>query len=341
MNKISRHVTDYLAGISQAFFFEKPLFGAVLLTAVLYFSPYQFAAGALASLISYAYSVRYSTPKLLRKWGLLTINGFFFGVAMASLFTPSPAFWVCLALGAMTLPLITKAVFEVLQHWKLSPFIIPYILTVWVIWLCGRGTEISLISDAWPDQMAALAAQTTDWSPPARIAWATLHSMGRLLFLSDPLFGLSVLVLVTLFDPRRGLYFALGATAATALAYLLSGGSAAWEQGYLSYAACLVGLALASFPEKFGWQTILVFSALSTLISAAAEELLGGMNIPPLSLAYVLTLWVGFLSRVPRVSVSWESSSATRALPSLIQGPKLSVSPIEPTESEQEPEQVA
>lgn len=307
MKKIRNHLVEFFKAISQTFFFQDARFGAMVLLLFLAFNPYAFGCALIASLIGYAHSVRYSTPKVLRDTGLISINGFFFGIAMASLYQPSPSFFVSLLLGAICIPSLTKAAFEVLQHWKLSPYITPYILAVWLIWLSARGAalELPVAPALLPQSLAQWPSLHPDWDLSLRVVWSIFLGTGRLLFIPDAVFGFSVWLLVMLFSLRRALYFILGTALATTITLLLGSHSVLWEYGLSNYSAGLVGLALASSPERFSWRRILFFCMLSALVTTALEELLRPQQLPVLSLPYVLTLWLAVLSRVPRLSVSW------------------------------------
>jgi urea transporter len=309
MNSLTRHAQEYFKAISQAFFFRNAYFGFAVLVLFLVFDRYSFICGVSGSLVGYVYSVRYSTPKLLRDWGLITINGLFFGIAMASLFQMTPILIVCVVIGALSIPLFTKSCFEVLQHWKLSPVVAPYLFTVWMIWLSGRQLALQLKPMAWPELIATLPSQHPQWSLGLRLCSSTLEGMGRLLFLPNPLFGLALLLLILSFSPRRAIYFLLGTASGTIVSYLMSRNSFAWEYGYFNYSAGLVGLGLASFPQMFASSTILLFCVLSCFMTMAAEQILGLMHLPALSVPYVVTMWFAMLSRIPRVSVSWSTSN--------------------------------
>ena len=101
------------------------------------------------------------------------------------------------------------------------------------------------------------------------------------------------------FQPETRAILFPGDIVGSRLALLMSGESSAWEYGFFSYCGGLVGLALASSPEKFNWRTILMLSVLSCFLTIAADQFLRGVNLPVLSLPYVLSMWIAVLSRVP------------------------------------------
>lgn len=331
-----RLVTDYLKSIGEAFFIHDARFGIALLALLSYFDLNLFVCGLTASLIGYLHSVQVSTPRALKDCGLIPLNGLFFGMAMASLFERSPEFYACLVLGSFTIPYFTKAAWEVLQHWKLSPFILPYILSVWGIWLCVQaGAPHLLIQNPGSPELLFDGAMHG-------IPETVFQSMGRLFFLPDTLFGVCVFVLVSLFKPRLGLFFLIGSVIGTETGYFATSGSEIWAQGYYSYCAGLVGLGLASFAEQFKWKTIILFSILSAFFTIAISSLLSRLNLPTLSLPYVVTLWTAFLARIPRVNLSWAPSSHSRRLDAVIPRPLLAAAPLSPTiDPAEEEERVA
>jgi urea transporter len=312
--KIYSWLTIYFEDISQCFFFRNRYFGFLLLVLLFFFDRNLFLGAVTASLIAWGYTLHYSTPKILKDSGLITINGFFFGLAVAGLFKASPAETLCLILGALSIPLVTKAAYEVLLHWKLSVFIVPYIFTLWVLWMAGIGTTLEVRHDIWPEAISSLPALHlmganlsmggSIWIFIKIVFHAVFESMGRLLFLPNAGFGLALLFLVTLFSPRRGSFFLIGTLLATLLAALVSGGHA-WEYGFFSYSAGLVGLGLASSPEKISTKSILLFCLISCFLTLASDPFLRSLKLPVLSLPYVITMWIAILSRTPRVTLSW------------------------------------
>jgi urea transporter len=318
MNSIKNLTKEYFEGLSQVLFFRNPLPGFILLILSLAFQPQIFVYGLVASLVGFGYSTQYRTPKILRTSGLLIINGFFFGIAMAALFKPSPQFYLCLALGAMALPLLTKASFEVLQHWKLTPLIIPYILAIWLISLSTgqflhHNTDFAFHAPTFfpisiPISLPFLTPFPISFSISeywVQLLMSTFVSMGQIFFYQNMEYGMCLFLLISAFSPRRGLFFFLGTFSATLIFSQLNGGQPGWYLGFLGYSAGLVGLGLASLPEKFTWRTILLFCVVSLFLTLALSRVLRGFSLPILSLPYVLTLWLALLSRVPRLNMNW------------------------------------
>lgn len=304
------NVNEYFTGISQALFFRNPYFGLALLALSLAFDWRLFACGIAASLVGFVSSKTVRTPRLLKDSGLIPINGLFFGIAMASLFRVSPVFYGCLLLGALMVPLFTKAAFEVLQHWKLTPLVMPYIVLVWVFSLCGDGVALQPAHDFLGMRHVLPSVFLPEADLWIRLASSAALAMGRLFFLPDAFYGISLLVLIACFSPRKAWYFFLGTALATLVSFAVSSSVSPWEYGFSSYCAGIVGLGLASMPEKFRAGTILLFCAISVFLTMALDRLLGGLGLATLSLPYVLTAWFGRLSQTPRINVEWAPSDA-------------------------------
>ncbi|MEZ0393042.1 MAG: urea transporter [Pseudobdellovibrionaceae bacterium] len=308
-----RHFKEYLEGTSQTLFFKNAYFGLSFLAIALYFSGDVFLYGFLASLIGYLYSILHRTPKVLKQTGLMTINGFFFGIAFASFFQPSSSFYFCFLMGALAIPLMTKMSLEILQHWKLSPLIAPYILIIWTLWLGAYGIGLQPAIKSWQQPPSMIFDFLPQTEPLVQLLASMFFSISQIFFLQNSEFGMALLALVLLFSPRRGLFFFIGAALSTLVFYGISNeGEFAWQQGFFSCSAGLVGLGLASLPEKFAWQNILLFCVLSLFLTLAAEHFFSGFRLPIMSLPFVLTFWFAMLSRTPRLNVSWavnESSS--------------------------------
>ncbi len=309
MKNLKTHARRFLEDISQSFFFQNAYFGLALLSALGLFNLDLFVHALFPALIGYAVSIRTSTPKALKDSGLLTINCFFLGLAMTSLYEKSATFYFCLLLGSLSIPFLTKSAHEILQHWKLSPFIFPYIVAVWTIRLCDHEAKLRVKPiSAFHDTIFRLPRLSPYWVTAVRAFESSCLGVGRILFLPNSFFGLAILALVALFSPRRGIFFLLGMAVATVTAYLMAPASSFFEFSAFTYSAGLVGLGLASFPEKFRWTMILLFCATSTLLTIATKQLLLSQQLPALSFPYVLTLWFALLSRSPRLNLSWASS---------------------------------
>ena len=327
MKRFGLHLESYLKAVSQAFFLDHAVFGAALLLLFAPFSRLAFFSAVLASAMGYVISVTTPTPKALKHFGLIPINGFFFGIALSRMHEPGAEYWIFLTLGSAVIPILTKAAYEVLQHWHVGVFVFPYILAIWVASLCSGA----LPQMQWMPDPDAIVTAATPGSAQIFV-FAILHSISRLLFIASPWFGFAVWLLLTAFSPRRGFFFILGTAVGVAVSSRLADPSEAWQLGTLSYSAGLVALGLASFPDRFRFGTILAFSVLSVFVTLATERLLSQLQLPGLSLPYVLTVWTAMLSRSPRFTINWSARRPPEAAPVVLQSARAKVQEMEEME---------
>ncbi len=301
-------IRHYFEDIAQVLFFKEAHFGLLFLVISLAINPKLFVCGLFASVVGATYAKLYRVPKALKDGGLLTINGFFFGIALASLYQRSPQFYAGLVIGSLAVPIATKVAYEILQHWKLSPFIVSYISVIWILVLCANtfGFQIETESGILKDSAANLNNLFVDESVFSHFVLSIFKGMGRLFFLPHEIYGIVVMLLVMVFSPKKGIHFFLGTAVATLATFALAPTQAIFDQySHFSYCAGLVGIALASSPEKLNFNTILMFCLMSLFVTMALAQFLGNLGLPLLSLPYVITLWVAYLSRSPRLNVSW------------------------------------
>ena len=305
------HTARYLEEISQTLFFRNKFFGFFLLLLFALFSSQVILCGLVASTIGYLYSILHITPKILKQTGLLTINGLFFGVAFATTFQSSVQFYFCLVLGAIALPLLIKASFEILQHWKLTPLIIPYIFTMWIFCLSTEVIALHPKLISWTLNPTLLTAFLPSATIEKNLFESLFFSIGQIFFVKNSVFGFLLLLLVICFNPRRGLFFFLGTALSTVVFYGISKGQFAWHFSFFSCSAGLVALGLAAMPENFSWRTIMLYSVLSLFLTLAAEQFLIRFGLPIFSLPFVLTFWLAELSRSPRLNISWATTKVS------------------------------
>jgi urea transporter len=308
---MKKNLTIYFEELSQVLFFRNMYFGILFLFVSIALNPNLFLCGFGSSLVGFIYSRLYQVPKNLKYGGLLTINGLFFGIAMASLFAKTPQFYALLAIGAFAIPVATKASYEVLQHWKLSPFIFAYILVVWALFLCAHTFGFQLIheNEVLKDSTLALndiSVDESSWGIAGHLIYSVFKGLGRSFFLPNALYGLALFSIVSAFSPRRGIFLLAGTGIATLGAFFLASDPALIEDyAHVSYCAGFVGIGLAASEEKINFSSILLFCLLSLFVTMATEQLLKPIGLPLLSLPYVVTLWFALLSRSPRLNISW------------------------------------
>lgn len=129
------------------------------------------------------------------------------------------------------------------------------------------------------------------------IAQTVLNSYAMLFFSNRK--GLALLILlVSFFNPYTGAAGFVATIIAAATAWFIGFSREQVKSGLYTYSGLLMGLGMGTFYEfSTGfWILLFIASVLSVLISAALIAKLGKNNLPALSLAFILTLWVVILS---------------------------------------------
>jgi len=133
------------------------------------------------------------------------------------------------------------------------------------------------------------------WLIPTR---DTLLNSYAMLFFSNDRRLAALILLVSFLNPYAG----LGGIAALAVsivsARLMGFGAEALRSGLHTYSSLLLGLGMGTFynPDAGYWVLLAAASLLCTLLSAGLIGRLGRMNLPALSLAFILTMWLVILT---------------------------------------------
>ncbi|MBN8686630.1 MAG: urea transporter [Chitinophagales bacterium] len=129
------------------------------------------------------------------------------------------------------------------------------------------------------------------------IAHTVLNSYAMLFFSNRKTLAVLIL-LVTFFNPYTGAAGFAATFIAAATAWFIGFSREQVKSGLYTYSGLLMGLGMGTFYEfsQGFWILLFIASVLSVLLSAALIARLGKSNLPALSLAFILTLWVVILS---------------------------------------------
>lgn len=129
------------------------------------------------------------------------------------------------------------------------------------------------------------------------IAHTVLNSYAMLFFSNRKILA-ALILLVTFFNPYTGAAGFAATIIAAATAWFIGFSREQVKSGLYTYSGLLMGLGMGTFYEfSTGfWILLFIASVLSVFLSAALIAKLGKNNLPALSLAFILTLWVVILS---------------------------------------------
>lgn len=134
-----------------------------------------------------------------------------------------------------------------------------------------------------------------DWIIPTRDTLLNSYSM---LFFSNDRRLAALILVVSFLNPHAGLGGLAALAVSIASARLMGFGAEALRSGLHTYSSLLLGLAMGTFydPGAGYWVLLAAASLLCTLLSAALIGRLGRLNLPALSLAFILTMWLVILT---------------------------------------------
>lgn len=129
------------------------------------------------------------------------------------------------------------------------------------------------------------------------IAHTVLNSYAMLFFSNRKILA-ALILFVTFFNPYTGAAGFAATIIAAATAWFIGFSREQVKSGLYTYSGLLMGLGMGTFYEFSSgfWILLFIASVLSVLLSAALIAKLGKNNLPALSLAFILTLWVVILS---------------------------------------------
>lgn len=128
--------------------------------------------------------------------------------------------------------------------------------------------------------------------------WQTIANSYAMLFFSNRKVFAAVVLLVSFFNPYTGIAGLTATVVAALTAWFMGFSREQVKSGLYTYSALLLGLGMGTF-YAFStgfWLLLVIASVLALLLSAALIARLGKDNLPALSLAFILTLWVVILS---------------------------------------------
>jgi len=305
-----RAAAFHVAAVGQTFFVENPRVGLAAIAALAIVAPRLAASGLAVSVVARVVAARAGAPRDFLATGLVELNGWFLGLAIATLFAPGPGFAVALAAGG---PLVAAAAIvmrRVFATWDVPLFVGPYLPAFWLLF-----AGLTAFSWAAPADLAA-AAPPPAGSPAMAIALGGLRGLGEIFFVPDARLGAALAAAVTLGDRRTGITMIAASTTAVAIGHLA--GAPAWqvEQGLAGFTPALVAAAALCGFAGLGWAAVAIAIVGGAFVEAGALRLAAAFGLHALSASYLWFVWVFALLRPVRDAAAdrrgWSSVAPSR-----------------------------
>ncbi len=286
---------------SQSFFIKNAYFGAWILFSICLISPGHALLGVIGALLS-GFVTRLSQdsqPWELRDFGIIPLNGFFYGLLFASYFVGDPESISLLILGSLLIPSVVRSLHFTLQGIKLPVLILPSLLLFLLMALIqGDHLRSSLI------EVEGGLNLRLSGSDPLSILKSLLQALGWWFFIPDYRLGALLSAGLLVARPRLLMIGFFGVSLAMGIGWALFPENRSQELSQLAFSSGVVALGLASFPQKVRLIRIGIASVFACLLSALWQQKFLGFGLPFVSLPYIISMWGALLSLRPSVRIS-------------------------------------
>ncbi len=305
-----RAAAFHVAAVGQTFFVDNPRVGLAAIAALAVAAPRLAASGLAVSAAARLVAARAGAPRDFLATGLVELNGWFLGLAIATFFAPGPGFAVALAAGGPMVAAAAIVLRRLLATWDVPMFVAPYLPAFWLVF-----AALAAVPWACPADLAA-AAPPPAGSPAMAIALGGLRGLGEIFFVPDARLGAALAAAATLGDRRTGIAMVAASTAAAAIGHVA--GAPAWqiEQGLAGFTPALVAAAALSGFAGLGRTAVAIAIASGALVEAGVLRLAAGLGLPALSTSYLGFVWVFALLRPVRDAAAdrrgWSSMASGR-----------------------------
>ena len=296
-------------GVSQSVFQQNGYTGLILLSGVFLSSPWVGLAALLGVLTSTLVAWAIGAERGLILAGVYGFNGFFSGLALGSLFSPTPELWAVVALAGALSAVLTYAFLRLLRRMGLPALSAPFVCVLWLILLAvvhigrlayAQGPAIGISGQLLPDAARAWNEQFNNGHYLfSLILNGTLRGVSQIFYQDDLIAGCIFLLGISVSSTRAAMLAAAGSLTGAVVALLIGAPDAAVFHGVYGFNATLSALAVATLVPKPGWKpvaTALLCSAAAAIVTGAMLPLSRFAGLPALSAPFCVASWMFLLA---------------------------------------------
>ena len=295
----------FLESIAQSFFMSHWVFGLLLMGLMTFFSPLHAAMGVLAAALAWlaASQSRDSLPWEVREFGLVPLNGLFFGWIVSAHFEQVPQTLALFMIGSILIPSVVRSLHFALSGVKLPVLILPAILL---------STLLSFVDPT----LVSVHPRAVGTAAPG-VIWpalsSALESVGRWVLFPDLRLGAAISILLLVMSPRRFLHGAAGMGLGMIVIRVLKPDLGLDRISTYAFCSGVVALGLSSLPEKVRPVRVAVAALFAVLLSFAWVGFSESRGLPVLSVPYILAFWGAQLSMRPQVRIARQDQGQQHA----------------------------
>ena len=276
----SRCTLAVLNGFSQIFLQTHPGCGLLILLAITLHGPGLMIGAMAGALVGTFSAVALGYRKSDIAIGLYGYNAALLGLLFVLLLGLSALTLGLVALGSVVTNLLQVRLMAAMRERNWLPgFTLPFVLFGWLA-LAGA---LDLVTQARLDAPLILNGQG--------LLFAVASGIGQVIFLSQPLAGLLLLVAVWLADRRAAAWMLCGSVGGLALVLAAGGSEQQALAGLAGYNPALAALAVSQVHRS--WVAPLLAIIAAVLLRAGFDRL----GLPPLTMPFIMACWLVALGR--------------------------------------------
>ncbi|AMP00263.1 urea transporter family protein [Collimonas arenae] len=296
-------------GISQSMFQQNGYTGLIFLLGVFLSSPWVGLAALLGVTASTATAWAIGAERHLVLVGVYGFNGFFAGVALGSIFSPSPLLWMVVVIAGALSTLLMHALHRLLGRIQLPALSAPFVCVLWLILFSvihvgrlayAQGPVAGVSGHLLSDTTLAWAGQFTNRQDIAGLLLnGTLRGVSQIFYQDDLIAGLIFLLGLSVSTTRAAMVAAAGSFTGALTALLIGAPDLAIFHGIYGFNSVLSALAVITLSQKPGWRAIamaLLCAAFAAIATSVMIPLSQSAGLPALSAPFCVASWMFLLA---------------------------------------------
>ncbi len=280
-------VFPFLDGLSNIFFTNSKAFAIATGIALFAFSPKHAMASFICAFLAVQYGRSLKTDRAGIVNSSLAVNGIFLGLALAA-FSANLTSLVAICLIAPALVSIFALISKrLLLPWNLPILVLPYILTMWVLWYVSAGSV-----NHWFRLPAGEVVEAVNF---AGLTTAYFRGFSEIFFIESEALGVVVFAILMVRFWKIGHEIALAAMYSLLVSLLVGFESWVVMSGLTIFPAVFAVIACEAGFDKLDKSSKYLLVACAPFMEMVALRMGLFMGLPAISLAYLLLVWGGVL----------------------------------------------
>lgn len=276
MKKNTNILTPFLRGIGQIMLQNNALTGVLFLVGIFINSPIM-ALGTVVGTVASTFAaklLKYEADDILN--GLYGFNGALIGISLFVFFEPIPVIWVAIVL----LSFISTFLMNQFLKRNLPAFTFPFVLLVWIALYLFH--EVVPVDAPLEEDLEGLINDSVEFNLSG-----FGFGFGEVIFQGSLLSGIIFLIAVYVSKPISALYGLAGAFIATLLAVLMIDSFDAVQQGWFTFNAVLVAIAMGGDKKSDG-----IFVFLGVMFAVIIESFMMNRGLIFLTFPFIAGAWI-------------------------------------------------